>query len=66
VRVVVDTALTDPLETGVATAGDGAHVNSGPLDGLRQGRGDRAIDLLADEQERAGRGPRSTTACATG
>ncbi len=33
VRVVVDSD-TDPTETGVATADDGLHVNSGPLDGL--------------------------------
>jgi leucyl-tRNA synthetase len=33
VRVVV-AADADPVETGVATADDGAHVNSGPLDGL--------------------------------
>ena len=33
VRVVVD-AGEDPLETGIATADDGPHVNSGPLDGL--------------------------------
>ena len=34
VRVVVDTGQPDPAETGVATAGDGAYVSSGPLDGL--------------------------------
>ncbi len=34
VRVVVHTGLADPGETGVATSGDGALVNSGPLDGL--------------------------------
>ncbi|ACZ89833.1 leucyl-tRNA synthetase [Streptosporangium roseum DSM 43021] len=34
VRVVVHTGLADPGETGVATAGEGALVNSGPLDGL--------------------------------
>ena len=33
VRIVVE-ADTDPLETGEATADDGLHVNSGPLDGL--------------------------------
>ncbi len=33
VRIVV-AADSDPLETGVATADDGLHVNSGPLDGL--------------------------------
>ncbi|TYC08356.1 leucine--tRNA ligase [Actinomadura syzygii] len=34
VRVVVETGLADPAETGVATPGDGAVVNSGPIDGL--------------------------------
>lgn len=33
VRVVVE-ADSDPIETGEATADDGLHVNSGPLDGL--------------------------------
>ncbi|TEX50940.1 MAG: leucine--tRNA ligase, partial [Actinomycetales bacterium mxb001] len=33
VRVVVE-AGEDPVETGIATADDGPHVNSGPLDGL--------------------------------
>ncbi len=33
VRIVVE-ADSDPLATGVATADDGLHVNSGPLDGL--------------------------------
>jgi leucyl-tRNA synthetase len=36
VRVVVDTGLPDPAETGIATPGDGTLVNSGPLDGLRK------------------------------
>ena len=34
VRVVVDTGVPDPAETGIATPGDGTLVNSGPLDGL--------------------------------
>lgn len=34
VRRVVDTGEENPEETGVATTGDGAYVNSGPLDGL--------------------------------
>ncbi|WP_189245570.1 leucine--tRNA ligase [Streptosporangium pseudovulgare] len=34
VQVVVHTGLADPGETGVATAGEGTLVNSGPLDGL--------------------------------
>jgi leucyl-tRNA synthetase len=36
VRVVVDTGEEDPAATGVATAGDGVLVNSGPLDGLQK------------------------------
>ncbi len=34
VRTVIDVDGTDPAETGVATSGDGAYVNSGILDGL--------------------------------
>ena len=34
VRMVIDTGDPDPAETGTATAGDGAYVNSGLLDGL--------------------------------
>jgi len=34
VRMVVDTGQEDPAITGTATAGDGAYVNSGDLDGL--------------------------------
>ncbi len=34
VRVVVDTGGQDPAVSWMATAGDGPHVNSGPLDGL--------------------------------
>ena len=33
VTVVVESE-TDPLESGIATADDGPHINSGPLDGL--------------------------------
>ena len=33
-RVVVDTGQPDPNETGVATVGDGALVNSGSYDGM--------------------------------
>ena len=35
VRVVV-ASETDPAETGIATADDGPHVNSGPLDGMNK------------------------------
>ncbi len=34
VRVILETGTEDPALTGVATAGDGTYVNSGPLDGL--------------------------------
>ncbi len=34
VRMVIDTGDPDPADSGVATAGDGAYVNSGLLDGL--------------------------------
>ncbi|WP_067491639.1 leucine--tRNA ligase [Actinomadura hibisca] len=49
VRVVVHTGEADPGETGVATAGDGEIVNSGPIDGL--GKADaieRIIGILAE------------------
>ncbi|MFT3889777.1 MAG: leucine--tRNA ligase [Arachnia sp.] len=35
VRTVIDVDGTDPAVTGVATSGDGAYLNSGPLDGLK-------------------------------
>ncbi|MGA1668969.1 MAG: leucine--tRNA ligase, partial [Candidatus Nanopelagicales bacterium] len=48
VRVVVD-AGEDPNETGVATADDGPHVNSGPLDGLDKAEAIAAIiDILGE------------------
>jgi leucyl-tRNA synthetase len=48
VRVVVD-AGEDPAETGVATADDGPHVNSGPLDGLDKADAIAAIiDVLGE------------------
>ncbi len=48
VQVVV-AAETDPAETGEATADDGPHVNSGPLDGLGKVEAiERMIDLLAE------------------
>jgi leucyl-tRNA synthetase len=52
VRIVVE-AETDPLETGVATADDGAHVNSGPLDGLDK---DAAIGRIIAWLEERGTG----------
>lgn len=49
VRVVVD-ADTDPAVTGEATADDGLHVNSGPLDGLGKEEAiERIIAELATE-----------------
>jgi len=52
VRVVVDTGAEDPAVTGVATAGDGVLVNSGPYDGLRK---DAAIArVVADLEARGG------------
>ncbi|MDP9445251.1 MAG: leucine--tRNA ligase, partial [Actinomycetota bacterium] len=52
VRVVVDTGQPDPAETGVATAGDGVLVNSGPYDGLRK---EEAIEqVVADLEARGG------------
>jgi leucyl-tRNA synthetase len=48
VRVVVDTGEADPAETGVATAGEGTLVNSGPIDGLSKGDAiARIIEILA-------------------
>ena len=51
VRVVVDTGQPDPAETGVATAGDGAYVSSGPLDGLTGKAAGiaRIVEQLADD-----------------
>nr|WP_272947832.1 leucine--tRNA ligase [Rothia halotolerans] len=55
VRVVVETGEEDPAETGVATAGEGTLVNSGPLDGLGKAEAiARAIELL--EERRTGEG----------
>jgi leucyl-tRNA synthetase len=52
VRIVVE-ADSDPLETGVATADDGAHVNSGPLDGLDK---EAAIARIIEWLEERGTG----------
>ena len=49
VRLVVDTGEPDPAETGLATAGDGVLVNSGPLDGLPKAEAiARAIEVLKE------------------
>jgi leucyl-tRNA synthetase len=41
VRVVLDTGEEDPSDTGIATTGDGAMINSGSLNGLKK------IDAIA-------------------
>ena len=51
VRVVVETGEPDPAETGVATAGDGRLVNSGPIDGL-----DKAAAIARITEILAGQG----------
>ncbi|GAA3747509.1 leucine--tRNA ligase [Spinactinospora alkalitolerans] len=49
VRVVVETGEADPVETGVATPGEGTLVNSGPLDGLAKSDAiPRIIGVLAE------------------
>ncbi|GAA1540689.1 leucine--tRNA ligase [Actinomadura kijaniata] len=50
VRVVVDTGEGDPAETGVATAGDGRIVNSGPIDGLPKAEAIRRITEILEER----------------
>ena len=52
VRVVVDTGGEDPAETGVATAGDGVLVNSGPYD--RLGKDQAIARIVADLEARGG------------
>ncbi|HXA59701.1 MAG TPA: leucine--tRNA ligase, partial [Streptosporangiaceae bacterium] len=50
VRVVVDTGEDDPNETGVATAGEGRLINSGPIDGLPKSEAiGRITSILADK-----------------
>src|ERR1019366_2482677 len=46
VRVVVETGDVDPVETGVATSGDGALINSGSLNGLTK---EAAIAKIIEE-----------------
>jgi leucyl-tRNA synthetase len=49
VRVVVETGLPDPAETGTATPGDGRLINSGPIDGLAKAEAiARIIEILAE------------------
>jgi leucyl-tRNA synthetase len=55
VRVVVETGEPDPAVTGVSTPGDGALVNSGPLDGLTKTDAiARVIEILQAEGKGAG------------
>ena len=56
IQVVVD-AGEDPAVTGVATADDGPHINSGPLDGLGKVE---AIDAMLTVLEQRGTGKRAT------
>ncbi len=50
VRVVVDTGQPDPAVTGIATAGDGQLINSGPLNGLAKAEAiARIIAILAEK-----------------
>jgi leucyl-tRNA synthetase len=53
VRVVVDTGEEDPALSGVATAGDGQLVNSGPLNGMPK---EEAIAFITVKLERDGLG----------
>jgi leucyl-tRNA synthetase len=49
VRIVVETGLPDPAETGTATPGEGMLINSGPLDGLgKQAAIARIVEILAE------------------
>ncbi len=50
VRVVVETGLPDPRQTGRATAGDGVLVSSGPLDGMSKADAIAAIIKILTEQ----------------
>ncbi len=49
VRIVVEGG-EDPAVTGVATADDGPHVNSGPLDGLDKAEAIAAITAVLEER----------------
>jgi leucyl-tRNA synthetase len=51
VRLVVDTGLPDPAQTGLATSGEGNLVNSGPLDGLAKHEAIERITSILAERE---------------
>jgi len=53
VRLVVATDEPDPATSGIATSGDGVHVNSGPLDGTGKTEG---IARIVDDLESRGAG----------
>jgi leucyl-tRNA synthetase len=53
VRIVVESG-DDPSVTGIATADDGPHVNSGPLDGLDKADAIEAILKVLGERETGG------------
>jgi len=55
VRVVIDTGEADPAESGVATAGDGRYVNSGPLNGLADKQAGVAAALATLEERGTGK-----------
>ncbi|WP_392508880.1 leucine--tRNA ligase [Naumannella halotolerans] len=59
VRRVVDTGDADPAETGVATTGDGAYVDSGTLDGLTDKSS--GIDAIIAQLTAEGRGEPAVT-----
>jgi leucyl-tRNA synthetase len=46
VRVVLDTGMPDPAETGTATPGDGKLINSGPLNGMSKAEAIAAITAI--------------------
>ena len=50
VRIVVDTGLPDPAETGLATPGEGTLVNSGPIDGLAKSEAIARITAILAER----------------
>ena len=58
VRVVIDTGEPDPAQTGLATPGEGAVVNSGRYDGLPKAV---AISRITADLADAGRGRAATT-----
>lgn len=59
VRAVIDTGEPDPASSGVATTGDGAYVNSGPLNGLQDKAS--AIRRVVAELEASGDGEAAVT-----